>query len=134
MDNTISHLTAAAIGGLEQNPIALDVIQDGGVVRLIELKAIGAIAAVLVSLVVIRTRYAIAVHVVAVLQLILLGGLLFADGRPGRDFDMPKQIVDFYAGHSPEEQPALLTSIEWQQRGIRWSADGSRVLRTGEIQ
>ncbi len=136
MDNVISYLTSNTLPDMEQNPVAMSIIEHGGVVHLIELKAIGAVLAVVLSLVVIRTKFAVSVHVVAALQVVLLSYLLFEDSRPNRCLLMPTAILQFYTGSTPESTPfergERLSTMEWEQRGVRWMEDGSRLKRSHE--
>jgi len=106
-DNTLNVITARTLVDMEENSVALMVIDRAGVVGLVELKAIGALLAVAVSLTVIQTKYRIAVHAVATVQLALLLYLCFAidmnqpDAREALCSDpllIPRLVFDFYVG------------------------------------
>ena len=101
-DNALNVITYETLPAAEENVVASIVISSVGVAGLVAVKAIGAVLAVSLCLLVIRTKYWIAVTVTAAVQLSLLLYLCFATGPVNQLGDLmliPRLVVGFYAGH-----------------------------------
>ena len=109
-DNALNVITAQTLASLEENAAASRIIDSVGVVGLVELKAVGALLAVSLCLVVVRTKYWSAVAVTAAVQMALLCYLCFYIETGSNSYSgimnfwgdpmlVPRMVFEFYTGH-----------------------------------
>ncbi len=101
-DNVLSYLLMDSLEANEKNPMALWVIQNGGVASLIYLKAVGTITACLIMIRLVYCKWRITIIPVFVVQVMLFCYLSFYTGR-GFDLFVPdawetiRMVLEFYA-------------------------------------
>lgn len=102
-DNVLNVVFYSSLPNDERNPFASRIIEEHGVAGLVEIKAMGTILAVMLMLVMIKTKYKFIVYPIFFIQFALFYFLTFHvnDMRNfwERDFGLPFFLVlDFYKG------------------------------------